>query len=245
MKATFIKKALKYYHGNDFFLCEVKTGPSWGTSMGKIDAWAMAKSWAHPRVVAYEIKVNRNDFLNDNKWVKYLRCCNEFYFVCPKGLIDKGEVPENVGLIYISDKGKARKVVKAKYYKKISEDVFIYIIMNRIESDRYPFHSNRKEYLKDWLKNKDENKNLSWRVKGALIEELDKLTKELEKYKDKARDFDSIQDLLDKSNVDGWSIINKIEKLIEKSKIKTINKEAKLIGLFDKMHDLFEKVIND
>ena len=164
MTATFIKKALEYRHAKDFFLCEVKTGPSWYAEMGKMDAWAMAKSWANPRVVAYEIKVSRTDFLNDNKWMKYLSCCNEFYFACPKNLIKQSDVPKNAGLIYISDKGHARTVIKAKYHEEIDNAVFQYILMNRVKSDRYPFHSDNKEWLKDWMQNKHENTCLYWRL---------------------------------------------------------------------------------
>lgn len=93
MKASFIKQVLAKKHSKDFFLCEVKTGPSWYTSgLGIIDAWAMKKSWANEKVTGYEIKVSRSDFVKDEKWTNYLPFCNEFYFICPKDLIKRDEV---------------------------------------------------------------------------------------------------------------------------------------------------------
>jgi len=65
-------------HSEDVFVPECKLGPSYGDGNGRIDAWAMAKSWAHPLVNAYETKVSRSDFLNDNKWQMYLPFCNQF-----------------------------------------------------------------------------------------------------------------------------------------------------------------------
>ena len=241
MTATFIKKALEYRHTNDFFLCEVKTGPTWYGDMGKIDAWAMAKSWANPRVVAYEIKVDRNDFLNDNKWMKYLPCCNEFYFACPKKLIKESEVPKNAGLVYISDKGRARTVIKAKYKDEIDNAVFQYILMNRVDSDGYPFHDDRKEWLKEWLQNKQENRDLGWKVGTELAKQL--VDKELNNYKDKAKQFDEIEKLLETASIKGYFIPNKIEKLIQKSKTKDNVKAEKLEKLFEKMNDAFREII--
>ena len=243
MTATFIKKALEYRHSRDFFLCEVKTGPTW-EGLGKIDAWAMAKSWANPRVLAYEIKVNRSDFLSDNKWMKYLPFCNEFYFACPKDLIKEKEVPDKCGLVYISDKGRVRTVIKAKYHDEIDKHIFLYILMNRIKSDCYPFHKDGREYLKDWLKNKDEDKSLSLRVSSTLIKRLSEATSELEKFKSTAQDFYDIRDMLEKEDVEGWSIASKIENLIEKSKTKDADKIKKLRKLFEEMHDSFREIVN-
>ncbi|GAG52025.1 unnamed protein product, partial [marine sediment metagenome] len=82
----------------DKFVCvpHCKTGPSWYASgMGIIDLWCMKKSWAHPLVIAYEIKCSRSDFMNDSKWPVYLDYCNELYFVTPgKHIAVKEEMPE-------------------------------------------------------------------------------------------------------------------------------------------------------
>lgn len=133
--AKHIKELLKAKHDKDVFYTEVKTGESW-TDKGKLrimDAWAMKISWANPLVIAYEIKISRADFLNDTKWHNYLQYCNEFYFVCPYGMIEKRELPPNVGLIYVTKNGSMlRKVSKAAYRRvTIPESLFRYLLFYR------------------------------------------------------------------------------------------------------------------
>ena len=57
---------------------------------------------------AYEIKVSRSDFLSDiakpDKRRAYLEVAEALYYVCPEGLIDKKEVPQECGLIYFEEK---------------------------------------------------------------------------------------------------------------------------------------------
>lgn len=57
------------------------------------------------RLRGYEFKVDRQDFLNEirtEKWKCYLPYCHTFSFVCPKGLVDKSEIPPKVGLLWIT-----------------------------------------------------------------------------------------------------------------------------------------------
>lgn len=57
------------------------------------------------RIRGFEFKITRTDFLHEirtKKWMQYLKYCHTFSFVCPKGLIDKSEVPKNVGLLWIT-----------------------------------------------------------------------------------------------------------------------------------------------
>lgn len=58
----------------------------------------------------YEIKISREDYFNDFKKVgKHNKIkegslkCNRFFFVVPRGLITKEEVPDYVGLLYFND----------------------------------------------------------------------------------------------------------------------------------------------
>lgn len=64
----------------------------------------------------FEIKISRADFLNDCKKDKH-GCFdksgpNFFYYVVPKGLIDKSEIGKKYGLIYIWDSGHLEIVKK-------------------------------------------------------------------------------------------------------------------------------------
>jgi len=65
---------------------------------------------------AYEIKVSKSDFKHDvesfvQKQSDAMRNSNQFYYVCPHGLIEIGEVPESSGLMWVDSAGaKVKKV---------------------------------------------------------------------------------------------------------------------------------------
>lgn len=40
--------------------------------------------------------------IRTEKWKIYLKYCHTFSFVCPKGLIDKSEIPPKVGLLWVT-----------------------------------------------------------------------------------------------------------------------------------------------
>lgn len=155
--ASDISKLLRQKHPVDKFLSveECKTGSSWfATRCARLDMWVMARSWAHPRFIGYEIKVNRQDFLRDTKWQDYLKYCTEFYFVSPPDIIAPEELPEDAGLI-ITSKNAKRLYTKKKAPMRsvdIPEDLFIYILMCRVQvvGDMFntrPSHEMWKERL--------------------------------------------------------------------------------------------------
>ena len=86
--ANKIQSLLAVKHSKDIFVPECKDGPTHTADHLRMDAWVMKRSWVRPLSIGYEIKISRQDFLNDQKWHSYLNYCNEFYFVCPAGLID-------------------------------------------------------------------------------------------------------------------------------------------------------------
>ena len=56
------------------------------------------------RIRGYEFKVNRSDFLKDNregKWKKYLKYCHTFTGVCPPGIIRREEIESPAGLLWV------------------------------------------------------------------------------------------------------------------------------------------------
>lgn len=57
--------------------------------------------------VAYEIKVYRSDFLkelkNPSKRQRAMTYSNHFYFVCPDGLVEKDEIPDDAGLMVVME----------------------------------------------------------------------------------------------------------------------------------------------
>jgi len=174
MQAKQILELLKVKHQQDVFVTECKDGAS--PSL-RIDAWAMDKSWAHPNTHGYEVKVKRADFLRDEKMTGYLSMCNLMYLVCPWGLIDPKEIPDQFGLLYVTKKGnRLYTKVKAPHRKvKLKESLFRYILMSRArigEStfSRMEIQVKNAEYWKEWLAKKEEYKVLGVEVRRKIKE---------------------------------------------------------------------------
>ena len=84
----------------------------------RLDAWAMG-SWPSGKFVrkAFEVKVGRSDFQREMKHPEKREAAflvaEQFYFVTPEYMVDRGEVPEDCGLIWIKADGTVRTVVAA------------------------------------------------------------------------------------------------------------------------------------
>ncbi len=192
MTASDILKLLKKKHHEDVFIPECKNGPTQYTSgMLKFDVWVMKKSWANPLAIGYEIKINRRDFLNDDKWIKYLDYCNEFYFVSPYNLIFPNELPSDVGLYYVSKTGtKLYRKKKAAYRKiEIPGEIFRYILMNRvvITSANYYRVASLKEYWGNWLSDKEIDYRFGQYVSKKIREKVEKEILSVRKENDRLR----------------------------------------------------------
>jgi hypothetical protein len=175
-----IKQLLKKKHEKDLFLSECKTGRTWGDKVYVFDGWAMKKSWSNPEVIGYEIKVSRGDFLSDKKWRNYLPYCNTFYFVCPRGIVDVKELPEDTGLILVSKTGTKLYTKKKAPYREMEFDkinsVYKYILMWRavLHDKNYSNHLQHEqnvEYWKNWVNLKKEQKSLG-RIASRQIREI-------------------------------------------------------------------------
>jgi len=100
----------------------------------------------------YEFKVSRADYFHDirtGKWKHYLRYCNTFSFVCPKGMIAKDEVPKSAGLLWITtinehygyvnrkyDFPKGIWIKRPRFLGKIPDDIFrrvILVLLSRVK----------------------------------------------------------------------------------------------------------------
>ncbi|WP_438717047.1 MmcB family DNA repair protein [Enterococcus sp. AZ109] len=176
-------EALRDKHSNDFFMTEVKNGPTgWAGSNVRMDAVAIKKSWSQPNIIGYEIKVSRADFEQDHKWPKYYEQCHTFSFVCPRGLIQPEELPGDVGLIWFNpDKGTLYTKRKAKYRTiDLHAGLLLYIIMNRIDSERVPVYSDCEAFLRDYVNNKKSKKELGYNVKSKMAKEIQSLNDEVE-----------------------------------------------------------------
>jgi hypothetical protein len=104
---------------------------------GRLDAWSIKPSWGKDQITGYEVKVNRHDFIQDDKWQRYLTTCNNFYFVCPTNLINISEVPESAGLFYISEKLTTMQCKKKSPYREVVLDstFLLGILINRLSDN--------------------------------------------------------------------------------------------------------------
>ncbi|MFW5895373.1 MAG: MmcB family DNA repair protein [archaeon] len=203
-----IKRALLKHHDprESTLFFEVKNGDTfWNKDLLIMDALEVKKSWKNPCLTGYEIKTSHADFIQDEKWHGYLKYCHKFYFICPRGVIEKKEIEQRddtVGLIYYSrDYKDDFYTMKAPVYKNKGlpdRDMVYYILMSKVESDRYPFHSSKKEYFKDWLENKEDNRRLGIRLKEAISEEIYKLTSENKRLKRKIKKLESKTETVNK-----------------------------------------------
>lgn len=148
LRASEIIDLLAARHTDDVFIPECKGGPTWGGEHCRLDAWAMRKSWSRPLVWGYEVKVSRSDFVNDNKWRAYLDYCNDFYFACPPGVIKPEELPAEAGLLWVASTGRCLFVKKKAPSREVSipEDIWRYILMNRVKITRERYETPSREH---------------------------------------------------------------------------------------------------
>ena len=184
VSAIELERLLAKRHSEDIYVPECKDGPTQtGTGHLRLDAWAMRKSWSRPCMWGYEIKVSRSDFVGDNKWTGYLPLCNEFYFVCPRGVIEPMELPPDVGLLWASKTGNKlfskRKAVRRDI--EFPSQLVTYILMCRAKIQRNEINHDKAAHWQAWLAERDEHRNLGRRVAIGMAEEHVVRTSELEK----------------------------------------------------------------
>jgi hypothetical protein len=216
-KAHQLVRALELRHRDrdDFFLTEVKSGPTWfDNNMIKLDALAIKKSWKTPLFTGYEIKVSRQDFLNDRKWPGYLKYCHEFSFVCPTGLIQPEELPKEVGLVYFNPDRETLYTKRKAVYRTIDipPEMLMYIIMSKLDSDRHPFFSSQRERIEAYLADKESKRTLALSYNNKMMKELLELEKKnrdashnIERLKSKAEMYDKIYKVLNDCGVKTYS----------------------------------------
>jgi len=116
-----------------YFMEVTDYGRSIQGKQARIDAIAMKISYSKMQLWGYEIKVNRRDFVQDEKWHQYLEMCNSLYFVCPHGLINKDEVPKEAGLLYVTKTGGRLRTIKKAPYRTVAyrPEYFMGMIFNK------------------------------------------------------------------------------------------------------------------
>jgi hypothetical protein len=196
-----ITRLLAMKHAKDVFVSQCKDGPT-GSGLSILDAWAMKRSWAHPLTIGYEIKVSRSDFVKDTKWQSYLDYCNEFYFVCPAGVIKRDEVGEHSGLLWVSNTGARVYTKKKAPYRDVDipEALYRYILMCRAEIDgpeEAPRQSRTRDYWERWMAQAETDREFGHRVSKKIRQVVESRIRDVERRNaDLLRRMEAYDDLM-------------------------------------------------
>lgn len=224
-----IKEALALKHEQrDFFLAECKSGSTWmAHNLRILDGLAIAKSWTHPCTTGYEIKISRSDFLRDGKMQTYLPMVNTLYLVTPAKLVDKSEVSESIGLMwYYPESGKIVTKKKAVWHEATDDrNLLMYVIMCRLSNDRYPFHSDKKDYIRDWLDHRREDEMLGLELGTKMARRISEQAREIARYaraKDELAELDAVREIARRHGI-YHNIANGLEKELQSKYPKELN----------------------
>lgn len=174
-----IETLLADKHSKDVFIPQCKNGETWGAEqLLKLDAWVLLRTYSPLTTIGYEIKVDRNDFENDRKWTGYYELCHLFYFVCPAGLIRKTELPDNVGLMWVSQSGKFHIVKRATRHEPNTSELnklLIQVVMaraiivdSRKERDNYVEPIDKLDAIRNFVEQANKRNSLAEFVSGHV-----------------------------------------------------------------------------
>lgn len=107
-----------------------------GSSVQRADVIVIRPSYTNFCLDIYEVKVSRSDFLKDvrsGKYKGYLPMCHRLYFAVIKGLVDKREIPDDVGLIQYNIEKKSWSTIKPATQRdvEIPEQVLLSCLFKR------------------------------------------------------------------------------------------------------------------
>jgi len=225
MTSKEILALLAVKHSKDLFVAECKNGSTWGEGPTiRLDAWAMRRSWTRWTTWGYEIKVNRSDFVQDEKWQEYLPLCHQFSFVCPYHLIEPEELPQDVGLVWVTKKGNRLHTKRKAVARDIEmpTNVLLYVLMARtvIVSDMYEANrsENSRQYWTAWLQQKEGDQILGAQVRtrlGELLEESERRARHAEARADRVEETARLIEEVIEGPIDGLRGWNRKARLRE------------------------------
>jgi hypothetical protein len=167
-------------------LTEVKGGSTWFGSLARFDMVAIRKSWTEPCIRIYEAKVSRQSFLNDHKWHRYLPYCNEFYWLCPTGLIKRSEIADRCGLATFNPKSGSLSTSKKAIYHPMDEEsrsnMLMYLFMWRIGAE-----DTREGRVKRIRQEMEENREVGASYREFVSEKLNEANERIRKEQDELR----------------------------------------------------------
>ena len=222
---------LKAKHAGDVFIPECKDGETWAADgLLKLDAWVMKRSWSPLTTIGYEIKVSRQDFEQDEKWMRYTDLCHQFYFVCPAGLIREEDLPKGIGLMWVSKAGNLHTRRKAEATEPDTQKwsgLLTYVLMSRsqIVANMHKVYGDgptRMEAMRAEVEKATERGSLAEFIQGHIREVYEKAQKielglsnreyHIQRFTEKLAKFGIVWDA---ENAD-WQEINRVENEIDR-----------------------------
>ncbi len=205
-----ICELLRVKHGGEPFETELTIGPGGGP---RLDAWAMRRSWTRGGTFGYEIKVNRGDWLQDQKYEEYREYVNYFYIVCPWGVVEPQEVPHGVGLMYVTRTG-SRLLTKRKPARRPVDSVAQVVLFKGLLINRFQVDENRgtnnRDYWTAWIKRKAEDQELGHRVGRRIAQKYARMESELLLAQKQVEKVEAYRAVLDELHVTSWDSPEKV-----------------------------------
>mgnify|MGYP002737629243 CR=1 FL=1 len=210
-----ILRALWHRHCEDVAAAEVNvpTATGNGVTSQRMDFLAIAPSWSKPRVICYEVKVDRRDFVHDAKWQAYLKTCHELIFVTKAGVATLAEIPEEAGWQELSANGKVlmtrKKAPRHKLAINVEAGLYKHLLMRIGKKGFVP----NREFFEDWLRTKREERVLGRMVGRELAvtvaERLRTMKREVDAANARSEKLEGIRETLKAlgiPNPDTWAL---------------------------------------
>jgi len=188
-----------------------------------LDGWALLPTWSPLTTIGYEIKVSRSDWLQDQKYEDYRTGCHLFYVVAPKGIVQKAELPNGVGLIEPIGKGDGeRLVMRVKGVRQQPDPSVLVHLMAHVlmwrKDDREKGAQTREQraaFWQKWVEEKQQFHAIGRSVKGRMRTILRDALDDRARADARAKELEGVQAILDelgvKPNFNIWSTRRQIE----------------------------------
>ena len=201
MDASFIKGLLHEKYGDrNQWACfdELRNQTGYSRQIKYIDFFVInlypSKNFQR---IAYEIKVSKGDFNKEiadpGKRKFAMDNSNQFYFICPSGLISKDEVPEDCGLMYVNSKNSinTRKVAKDRALPKTIDLTFFASLTRRSQTQQSLLTDKVFKYAGKELTRDEFKKIVDEKVQSKFKDQYDwHIRREVEeKYQKKYKEF--------------------------------------------------------
>jgi hypothetical protein len=158
-------------------LTEVPTGGDVNGNL-RFDAITLARYHNGFDVTGYEVKVSRSDFLRDAKLHLYPQYVNAMTLVCPRGMVDRKELPDGYGLMwYEPESGSLRYRRKPEHDLARDTHQIRDSIIARLAFGSAPSRYGRYEDAREYVQQKRELKNIGRLFGTMLAKRVDELSR--------------------------------------------------------------------